>query len=597
MCHGLSLEPMRSVDLEKHSVYTHFPSDRNCEIGKRTKITRVPCTRRNGEAVPRAANFGDLIIADHKVLSDNCESRNNHRFAIVVQDLATQWIQTYPCKAKTSQETQRSLQKFLEPNKQPKVIYTDNSLEFGKACEDLSWDHCTSTPHRSETNGIAERAVWRVKEDTSAVLLQSGLGHEWLADSMECYRVRVSTLYQRISRKTQIVISAWRRKLQGLLAEDVLVQSCPERNILVTWSQRITKLSVKKVNRGTIRDLACFADTGSTFARGSIGSSWDDLEVSCLSCSGFHPGSVEVLSSTKFYLNSCSQSSNSCDISLCTSSRFSVLFLFSVSVDSCNGFTRTCTSFWYWIFGVSVCVKYGILWWRWWRSKWRCSWGRTRWYTRNHKWHTVGYIAKNSLAISDEMWFLTAQSLQVIAGVIKVPNHGKGGRESLLAETSSSVRSCQERLGAEAHRSQVDGCHDWYYRRNCLCKAWVSIARSRTLGSDRLARSQRSAVGSATDGRASARDRSFGKCLIRQENSQGMGPEDPTRSRDKGCCGNCSGVGDKCPCNTWGPELRPYREERRGQGHDVRYGEAREGDRRAWHQPADGGMPLDGVVL
>ena len=100
---------------------------------------------------------------------------NNHRYAVVVQDLATKWIQSYPCKTKTSQETQRSLQNFLEPNRKPKVIYTDNSLEFGKACEDLSWDHCTSTPHRSETNGIAERAVRRVKEGTSAVLLQSSL--------------------------------------------------------------------------------------------------------------------------------------------------------------------------------------------------------------------------------------------------------------------------------------------------------------------------------------------------------------------------------------------------------------------------------------
>ena len=33
-------------------------------------------------------NFVDLITADHKVLSNNCESRNNHRYAIVVQDLA-----------------------------------------------------------------------------------------------------------------------------------------------------------------------------------------------------------------------------------------------------------------------------------------------------------------------------------------------------------------------------------------------------------------------------------------------------------------------------------------------------------------------------
>ena len=54
-------------------------------------------------------------------------------------------------------------------------MYTDNPLQFGKICEDQSWNRCTSTPHRSETNGIAERAVRRVKEGTSAVLLQSGL--------------------------------------------------------------------------------------------------------------------------------------------------------------------------------------------------------------------------------------------------------------------------------------------------------------------------------------------------------------------------------------------------------------------------------------
>ena len=136
--HEASLEPTikRREDLGKHHVHTHFPKDRNCEICKRTKITTAPC---------RADNFGDLITADHKVQSDNCESRNNHRYAVVVQDLATQWIQAYPCKNKTSQETQRSLQKFLDPERKPKVIYTDNSLEFGKACEDLSWNHCIYT--------------------------------------------------------------------------------------------------------------------------------------------------------------------------------------------------------------------------------------------------------------------------------------------------------------------------------------------------------------------------------------------------------------------------------------------------------------------
>ena len=105
------------------------------------------------------------------------------------------WCRTRPpngsrrirAKQKTSQETQRSLQKFLEPDRKPKIIYTGNSLEGGKACEDLSWNHCTSTPHRSEISGIAERAVRRVKEGTSAVLLQSGLNENWWEDSIERY--------------------------------------------------------------------------------------------------------------------------------------------------------------------------------------------------------------------------------------------------------------------------------------------------------------------------------------------------------------------------------------------------------------------------
>ena len=43
--HEASLEPTikRREVLGKHSVYTHFPKDRNCEICKRTKITRAPC--------------------------------------------------------------------------------------------------------------------------------------------------------------------------------------------------------------------------------------------------------------------------------------------------------------------------------------------------------------------------------------------------------------------------------------------------------------------------------------------------------------------------------------------------------------------------
>ena len=171
---------------EAQSLYSR-PKDQNCEGCKRTNITRAPCRRRIGRVEPRAEKFGDLVTADHKVLNEGCDSRDNQRYAVVVQDLATQWIQSFPSETKTSHETEKSLQKFLEPSQKPKVFHTGNSLEFDKSCEDLSWNHRTSTLYRSETNGIAERAIRRVKDGTSAALLQSGLDDKWWSDSVECY--------------------------------------------------------------------------------------------------------------------------------------------------------------------------------------------------------------------------------------------------------------------------------------------------------------------------------------------------------------------------------------------------------------------------
>ena len=159
--HEPSLEPppARSADLGKHSVYTHFPTDRYCEICQRTESTRAPCRRRIG-AVLRAENFWWL---------DYSRSQSSQRRLWISKQSsicnrgAGLGHPMNPVEAKTSQKTQRSLQKFLEPDRKPRVIYTDNSLEFGKACEEFSWNHCTSTPHRSETNGIGERAVRRIK--------------------------------------------------------------------------------------------------------------------------------------------------------------------------------------------------------------------------------------------------------------------------------------------------------------------------------------------------------------------------------------------------------------------------------------------------
>ena len=94
--HEVSLEPTtkRREDLGKHNTMFIL-------ISLKTEIARsVNGPKLQGHHAEDAIVelYLVLITADHKVLSDNCESRNNHRYAIVVQDLATQWIQAYPCK-------------------------------------------------------------------------------------------------------------------------------------------------------------------------------------------------------------------------------------------------------------------------------------------------------------------------------------------------------------------------------------------------------------------------------------------------------------------------------------------------------------------
>ena len=66
------------------NLFTHFPKDPNREICRRAKITRAPF-RGNPDhqdgRLPHATTFGDVITADHKILTQEKESRLQHRYA------------------------------------------------------------------------------------------------------------------------------------------------------------------------------------------------------------------------------------------------------------------------------------------------------------------------------------------------------------------------------------------------------------------------------------------------------------------------------------------------------------------------------------
>ena len=76
-------------------------------------MTKAPCRRRTGEALPRAEKFGDLITADHQVFHEGCESRDNHLYAVVVQILPLNGFNLIRVKQNVHMRPKRVYESFL----------------------------------------------------------------------------------------------------------------------------------------------------------------------------------------------------------------------------------------------------------------------------------------------------------------------------------------------------------------------------------------------------------------------------------------------------------------------------------------------------
>jgi len=166
----------------KHNIFTHFPKDPNCPICRETKVNRVYCRSQPSErpdSLPEPKDFADAVTCDHKILNEEDKSRNQDQNIFVIYDRAKHWLQAYPVETKNHLDTMTSFQRFFGPQIKPKHIFSDNSGEIKKACEIMGYSQDTSRPHRSETNGMAERQVRNVVEGTKSTLVQSGFHEDW----------------------------------------------------------------------------------------------------------------------------------------------------------------------------------------------------------------------------------------------------------------------------------------------------------------------------------------------------------------------------------------------------------------------------------
>ena len=95
-------------DFKDNLVNTELPAPAHSS----RKSIRLGTSCRSGKNLG-TEEFGELKTADHKVLNEECESKDNHWYAVVVQDIASQWIQSYQCKTKSSHEMEEKLMKIL----------------------------------------------------------------------------------------------------------------------------------------------------------------------------------------------------------------------------------------------------------------------------------------------------------------------------------------------------------------------------------------------------------------------------------------------------------------------------------------------------
>ena len=88
------------------------------------------------DGIVPSTKFGDLITADHKILNVEHESGCGHENVLIVQEDFTNWFQIHPMKTEETSETMSCLQRLL-PSQKLERIYTENSKEYKRACQDL----------------------------------------------------------------------------------------------------------------------------------------------------------------------------------------------------------------------------------------------------------------------------------------------------------------------------------------------------------------------------------------------------------------------------------------------------------------------------
>ena len=177
----------------KHAL-THFPKNRYCEVCRRSKMLAKFHRKRGLEVDPDEIpplHFGHKLRVDHIVLGrDLAKGSEGEQACLVCYDEYSGCFGAYPQTKRDTDANVHSLQKFGGTKAHGKalcVVTSDTAVELTDAVKYLGWLPDPSVPNDEVHNAKLERGIRSIKEGVRAILLKSGLQHEFWPRAIEYF--------------------------------------------------------------------------------------------------------------------------------------------------------------------------------------------------------------------------------------------------------------------------------------------------------------------------------------------------------------------------------------------------------------------------
>ena len=146
------LESGEFIDHELH----HLPKRADCYACAQAKIKMKPARRRDPALRERPAARGHTLMGDHMSAADLSLDQVDLKLGITLLDADTLFGDLIAASSKNVNDTIMAFREFY--GEDPfYYFHSDNAKELKAAAEQELMVNLTSTPHRLESNGVAER--------------------------------------------------------------------------------------------------------------------------------------------------------------------------------------------------------------------------------------------------------------------------------------------------------------------------------------------------------------------------------------------------------------------------------------------------------